>query len=340
MLSKKRHNLIWGLAVLVTVACTDGRARVTTTVFSSVDSPETSLQLVADVQSKDGATGNAVSTNALQMFIKGTSLFMTGTPFMFARWELGQDMENPMPTFEGNKKLTNFTAMGAWPVDSYASGAVTTYGNTAFMSGMSGTSVISMAETMNPKEIQRYPLASPQGIPITQEDYTYTAMVTHPTKPIIYAFKRQDYLYTLDLSSGTVKIGAKDAYGSSGQSVCCVMGAAVLQNKIFVAFRDRLLVFEIGSDGRLINPKEATDINAVNVVATPRYVYVQHEPTSSPTAGSARPSGIYVLDSSIKNVGFFKASSPRRFAVSQDDTHFYSNLEGTRVKIFRILWTN
>ncbi len=323
------------LLVLATaVACTDGRpSREQVQLFTNIVPPATTLVAAADV--KFGGK----NTDSLQMTIKGNSLFLTGRPFGFSRWEIGSAPESPSLTFAASDQIEAFSPMGKWVVDWYTSGALAIVGQIAFTSGTVGTSVINMTETTKPREVQRYPALDPNSDQVpSDEAFVYAAMVPHPTKPLLYGFRRQDYVYTVDLSQGKMNLQAKDAYGEPGESVCCVLGATAFQNKVYVAFRDRLVFFDIGSDGRLTNAKESLELAAVNVQATPRYLYVQHEPSSAGT--SQRPSGIYVFDANGENVAFFKAGNPRRFAVSPDDSHFYSNADGQSVKIFRIQWTN
>jgi len=165
-------------------------------------------------------------------------------------------------------------------------------------------------------------------------------MVNHPTLPILYGFRRQDFLYTLNLSQGSMQIIKKEAYGNQGESVCCALGAAIFNNKMYVAFRDRLLYYDVTASGALTNIKESKQLNAANVVATSRYLYVQHEPTAAASEGSSRPSGIYVFDTTGKAVAWFKASSPKKFAISSDDNYIYADLGMGRIDVFRIQWTN
>lgn len=322
------------LALATAVACTDGRpGREQEQLFTNAVPPPTTLIAAADVKFGGKAT------DALQMTIKGNSLFLTGRPFGFSRWEVGASPETPNLTFAASDQIDQFSPMGKWVVDWYSSGALAIVGQIAFLSGTVGTSVINMTETSKPREVQRYPALDPNSDQVpSDEAFVYTAMVPHPTKPLLYGFRRQDFVYTVDLSQGKMNLQARDAYGAPGESVCCVLGATAFRNRVYVAFRDRLIFFDIQADGRLSNPKESLELAAVNVQATANYLYVQHEPTGAGT--SPHPSGIYVFDTNGENVAFFKAGNPRRFAVSSDDSHFYANVDGQSVKIFRIQWTN
>jgi hypothetical protein len=323
-------------------ACTDGRASTQLQLVPTANIPATRLIAAADIQFK--VNGQAAATTADTLQVSGGSLFMTGKPMGFARLEIAQDEENPSITFSMSTQIDTFSPMGKWVEDWYASGALAIYNQIAFMSGTVGTSVVSMANTLHPVEVQRYPALNPNSDVVPSDAaYIYSAMVMHPSKPILYGFTRQDFVYTSDLSAGKINLIAKDAYGATaGQAVCCAMGAAVFNNQVFVGFRNRLLIFGIGADGRLSRLGETSVLNATNVVATSRYLYVQHEPTnSSQTAGTGvTPQGIYVFDTTGRNVAFFAAGNPKKFAVSSDDSHFYGNLDGQSVKAYRIQWTN
>lgn len=324
------------LLVVVLASCTDGRSsRGPVQILSVTPPPTTGLVSAASVQFGGRAT------DSLQMMIKGNSLFLTGRPFGFSRWDIGSDPESPVLTFAASDQLATFSPMGSWVVDWYAGGAMTVYGQTAILSGTVGASVVSLADTNRPKEVQRYPalVANSATIP-TDPAYVYSALVAHPTKPLLYGFRQQDYLYTIDVSGGTMRLASRYAYGNAGETVCCAMGATVFQGKVYVAFRDRLLIYSISEDGTLSNPEESLELNATNVVSSANRLYVQHDPTKSPSSGSTSPAGIYVFDANRNNVAFFAAGSPRKFAVSQDDRYFIANMDGTSVKIFRIQWTN
>jgi hypothetical protein len=318
--------------VLGVVACTDGRLPRQTVQLLSTASPfPNSLVPAASVQV------NSSPTDSFQMVMKGSSLFLTGQSFGFSRWETGPDPENPLLTF-----ASSVNPAGAWRPDWYASGGLAIYGQTAVMSGTVGASVVSLAQTTLPIEVQRYPAPIPGSVQVpTADAYIYSALVSHPTKPILYGFRRQGAFYTIDLSQGYLKLSDPKPYGNAGESVCCALGAAVFQNKVYVAFRDRLLIYSIADDGSLVvPPQESTDLNATNVVASANRLYVQHEPTRAVSAGSSSPSGIYVFDANRNNIAYFAAGNPRRFTVSGDDRFLYTNLDGISVKIYRIQWTN
>jgi hypothetical protein len=328
-------HLIAALIALVSlVRCTDGRpSRKQVEMLTQAAPPATALESVTLSQPFGG--------NALQMAVSGSSLFLAGRVYGFSRWEIGSSPENPVKTFAASEQLDTFSPMGRWVVDWYAAGALSIWGQTAFLSGNVGASVVSMTETTRPREIQRYPAipANSDTVP-SDEAFVYAATVTHPTLPILYGFRRQDYLYTVDLSAGTMRLKSRDAYGSPGEVVCCAMGATIFQNKMYVAFRDRLLIYDMDNAGALVNGQEVPQLQASNVVSTGRYLYVQHQPTSTAAGTTQYAAGIYVFDSSGRNVAFFAAGNPRRFAVSPTDQHFYANLDGVSVKIFRIRWTN
>lgn len=319
------------------MGCTDGRPSNLLQLGGITTTSGTTLVPASDVQF-DGQ-----STTIQQMAIVNGSLFATGKPFGFARMEIAQDMENPSLTFAISKQLDTFSPMGKWLVDWYGGGAIAVWGQTAFMSGTVGTSVVTMAQTTRPVEVQRYP-AAPAGSTTVPSDanYIYSAMTMHPTQGILYAFTRQDNVFTWNLTQGRLDLMSKDAYGAAGQTVCCAMGAATFNNQVYVAFRDRLLIYSILSNGKLQRLGMNTALNPTNVVATAQYLYVQHDPTSTSIGSGAPlyPQGIYVFNTQGANVGYFAAGNPARFAVSPDNSRFYGYIAGSgALKIYRISWT-
>lgn len=336
MSSKSTMRVLSILVIAALTACTDGRlARRSIEMLSTTPPPTNSLALVISYQFE------GTPTDSYQMLMKGNSLFLTGEPFRFSRWDIGSDPARPFLTFAASRNLGTFSPMGFWRSDWYGSGAMAIYGQTAILSGSVGSSVISLADTNNPREVQRYPAIVPGAVTVPSDPaYVYTALVPHPSKPILYGFRQQDYMYLIDVSQGTLKLSQRYAYGNAGETVCCAMAATILQNKVYVAFRDRLLVYNITDSGVLDTPQEATQLNAVNVVSSANRLYVQHDPTTAPSSGSSYPAGIYVFDANGTSIGFFAAGNPRKFAVTSDDRYLYANMDGNSVKIFRIQWTN
>jgi hypothetical protein len=322
------------IAVFSLVRCTDGRpSRRQVELLTQAPPPATSLEAVPLAEPFGG--------NAFQMAVSGSSLFLAGRVFGFSRWEIGATPESPIKTFAASDQIDQFSPTGKWVVDWYAAGALAIWGQSAFLSGSVGSSAVSMAETARPKEVARYPKLDPNSDVVpSDEAFVYSALVPHPTLPVVYGFRKQDFLYTINVSGGTMKLSSRDAYGGPGEVVCCAMGASIFQNKMYVAFRDRLLIYDINGAGTLGNGQEVPQLQATNVVSTPRYLYVQHQPVSNVAGASPYPAGIYVFDSQGRNVAFFAGGNPRRFAVSSTDSHFYANLDGVSVRIFRIRWTN
>ncbi len=331
--------LAFGAVTLIS-ACTDGRPSTFAEISAQTLSSSASTKLTARGDIRYKVNGQAQATYADQITMHGGSLFMTGRPMGFSRLEIAQDMENPSITFTMRSQIDTFSPIGNWIQEYYASGALAIYNQVAFMSGSKGLSVVSMSQTATPVEVQRYPSANTSGPIQADGAYIYSAMVVHPSRPILYGFTRQDFLYTWDLAQGTLKSMAKDAYGSNpGQAVCCAMGAAVYGNQVYVGFRDRLVIYSIGANGLLQKIGSTLALNATNVVSTSRYLYVQHEPTNTSVSGGvASAQGIYVFDSNGQNVAYFAAGSPRTFAVSPDDAYLYANVDGQSVKIFKINW--
>lgn len=293
------------------------------------------LEAVADVQFDGG------DTQVLQMFVKSNSLYLTGFPFGFSRWDIGADAEAPQLTFAASDQLDTFSPyppLGKWIVDWYASGALTTVGPYALMSGTNGTSIVDMSQTGSPVETYRYPMPPEDSEDILRDEaFVYKAMAVHPTLPYVYGFREQDYVYTLKMSGSRLKLLKKDSYGPQGSGMCCVRGAAVLGDRLYVAFRSRLWVFPLSSGGGLSAPQEIGKFQAYNVASTGNFVYVQHEPTGAPAPGASQPAGIYVFDAAGNQVNYFNLR-PNKFTVASDDRHLFANLDNRKIRIFRIRW--
>ena len=76
------------------------------------------------------------------------------------------------------------------------------------------------------------------------------------------------------------------------------------------------------------------------MVSTPNYLYVQHEPNFDQVQGNAFARGIYVFNNSGEAVAFFPppSGSPRKIAVTSDDSHIFMNVDGTKLDVYRIEW--
>lgn len=293
--------------------------------------PETATA-VADVF----APGERV-LQALQLSVSGRSLYLTGKPFAFARWDVSADPEDPSVTFSAADDLNAFSDVdknGPWVVDYYGSGALAISGSTAIMSGTRGTSVVDISSTTQPREIQRYPKFDDDDGFVRDEAFVYKAILPHPTQSLLYGFREQDFIYTLGASSGSLQLQVKDAYDS--QNVCCAEGAANFNGKVFVAMRAALWVFGLNGS-KLTSPLVIDALQAVNVVSTGSYIYVQHEPALASVVAQY-PRGIYMFDRNGRFVAHLPVS-PIKFAV-YNNTHIYANMDDQSVRIYRIRWDN
>lgn len=327
--SKRHPGVFVILALFVLVSCTDRRQpKFSPNQFPQ--SPEPTIDLVAEVQFM------AKTTEVLQMAVEGNSLYVTGRPFGFSRWEIGTNPEEPKIIFAASNAIEAFSPypkFGFWTPDNFAQGGLNILGTSAFMSGAAGMSVIDIAETHAPIEVARFPSEKIDGVQVTRDpNFVYSAMVHHPSLPLIYGFKESDHVYTLAISSQAVSIREKAAYGPTG--ACCAMGAAVSQTSVLVAMRGSLWTFELGADGRLGTATQIDDLQAVNVVTSANYIYVQHAPAARSAGGVVNPAGIYVFDQAGQPVTFLPIS-PIRFAVFQD-TYVFANMENSKVSIFAI----
>ena len=335
---KGRLSPVLGLFLMLSLsACTDGRIPKQAPVRVTRSAPQTRLIEAADIQF------DQQDTDVYQMVIKGDSLFMTGTPFGFMRWNVGANAESPELTFAAADQIDEFAPFGKWVLDWYGSGALALMGRYAFTSGIVGTSIVDIGETHAPVEVRRHPRENEDQFAddvVQDEAYIYRAMVAHPTKPLVYGFRQQDRAYLLNFDNRGLTLARAFNYGASGQTVCCVEGATVWNNKLVVAFRSKLLFMDIGESGDLTNPLTISTLQATNVASTARYLYVQHEPNFDQPQGISFPRGIYVFDTQGTNVAFLQADSPLKFAVTSDDSHLLANNDALQVLVYRIEWVN
>jgi len=295
--------------------------------------PRTSVESVAEVRFQNA------DTTVLAMTRRGNSVFLTGRPFGFMRWDVGANPESPRLTFAASDDIVNFAPKGKWVVDWYASGAVGILGSYGFLSGTSGMSVVDISSTSNPAEVLRIPDIDPNSDKVGRDlAYVYKAIVPHPSLPVLYGFREQDFVYTLSAGSGGVNITSKSAYGKSGEPVCCVRSAVIFGNRLFVAFLSRLVWFDI-SGGRLGSPGEFSELQAANVTASDNLLYVQHEPNRGQPAGYGNPRGIYVFNLQGENVDFIPLDVvANQIIVDPTDSYLYVNSNNITVDVFRINW--
>jgi len=325
--------LVMAALSLLAVSCTDNRPPkpiLRAPSRESVINTTQAVSLVADVRFRE------LSTSILNMVVKGGALYLTGRPFGYSRWDVSADPENPILTTAASDRIDQFSPdppFGAWVVDYYASGGIGIFGQYVLTSGTAGTSVINQASAANPVEAARFPGLN-KGQPTFDPQFAYTAMVAHPRLPIIYGFSQQEYLYTLNASAlPNLQVVSRSPYAPNGGTVCCAESATVFGGRLFVAMRSRLWIYDFGNDGSLQNGLEMTDLQAVNVASTDRFLYVHHRATVNSTR--ALQTGIYVFDLNGAYVAYLPLN-PLVFAVSPADTDIYANDDDTTVNIYRI----
>lgn len=331
--------LIFTLAL---TACTDKRTPLHTQGSRLSRAVAQTLTKVGDLRGTS-ANGSAVDISTYQMFGKGSNIYLTGAgngaPALgFSRWNITADKERPSVVFSVAEQLDSFTEKTTknWSPAFYAAGALSIVGNWAYMSGSAGMSVVDMSD-IHPKEAVRFP-ASPDIQINRDENYVYKAIVAHPTLPLLYGFREQDYQYTLSASGANVKILGKNPYAGTGETVCCVMGATVFQNQVYVAFTHALWIFKFGPKGELAELTIDDNFQATGITSTGDKLYIMHQPAKAPKVGGENnPAGIYVFDSSGNEANYL-AIQPSVFAVSSDNSHLYANMDETSVTIYRINW--
>ena len=279
------------------------------------------------------------NTETLAMVQKTGSLYLTGRPFGFSRWDISADAEKPTLTFAAVDQIDTFAPVGKWVVDWYASGALGLLGTYAFLSGTAGMSVIDISSTNSPREALRKPPANPNEAQVPRDEaFVYRAIVANPSLPVLYGFREQDYVYTMQVTGDDVQLASRDAYGSPGVNVCCVHSATIFSGMLFVAFGSKLVWFTLRQDGRLGQGGQFDLLQATNVASTDRFLYVQHSPTYGQQQGINNPRGFYVFDENGENVDYIASnSSPKQFTVHPGDSHLYMNNDDTSIQIYRIL---
>lgn len=332
-------SVIFGMLIS---GCTDSRPKTQLTREPTPPVvPNSELIYVKDVKF------NNATTVVNQMKVYNNSLFMTGTQFGFTRWEISPSPENPNLTFEIFTRVAVYPlptpgltppSASAWTVQGQAIGALEIIGGLAFMSGAHGVSVANISDTTNPREVARVnPPPAAGQLPVVDPRYVYEAIIHHPSRNMYYGFRKLDYIHTVDTSNFALNVMRSDSYGAPGQTVCCVTGATRFGNRIYVAFTDRVVMFDIGSDGYLVAAGSYTGLQAVNVASTPNYLYIQHEPRAN--FPNDPPRALYVFDQQGNAVD--RVLIPARLvkmAVSWDDGHVYANVDSQSVRIFRIQW--
>lgn len=281
-------------------------------------------------------------TTVLKMAMRGNQLHMTGMPHGYAAVDIATDPE--LSDASGNYKL--FVAaenldlfspdppFGGWIVNYFADGALGFSGRFAFMSGQAGMSVIDLNNIRSPQEVGRRPGLNSDGDQPQDLAYVYKAIVAHPTKPILYGFAAQDYIYKVNISSpNNPTASVLRPISASGGTVCCVTGATVFNGLIYVAMRGGMKVMRINADDSLSDVGESTTMQATNISSTASYLYVHHESLSG--VSSSRSSGLYIFDKAGRQVKYLPIR-PKSFAVHPNNTHIYANENNAMMSIYRI----
>ncbi len=325
------------MILLVGAGCTDRRPpdpapAVRMRTVPTAD-PRSFMERIAEVRFQNA------DTEVLAMTTRNEVIALTGRPFGYMHWNVGADPETPRIVFAASDQIDTFAPKGKWVVDWYASGAVGLFGNYGFLSGTAGLSVISVANTHSPTEVLRIPDVDPNTTTVDRDEaYIYRAIVAHPSASIVYGFREQDFAYTLSVGAGGVQIAAKSSYGANGELVCCVRGATVFRNRIYIAFTSRLVWFDIGADGRLRNPGAFNGLQAYNVTSTANHLIVQHEPTRGQPEGFDNPRGVYWFDATGEFADFVPwpdDAKPDHLATDPSGNYLYSST-GVSVDVFRV----
>jgi len=328
--------------LLALVACTDSRTPTKTQGSRLSRAVPQTITLVGNLSDN----GNDISV--YQMLSIGTSIYLTGagnsTPSLgFAKWDILASPELPNVIFQTSQQIDSFgneTDL-KWRPDNFASGALAIMGTSwAYMSGNAGMSVVDLSDGSHPKEKVRFPAASKTEIEINRDiNYVYKALVAHPSLPLLYGFKENDFQYTLAADGAKVKILSKNPYKQAGETVCCVTGATVFQNQIYVAFTHALWIFKLGSNGELAELTIDDNFQATGITSTPDKLYILHQPGNNVigSSGVRNPAGIYVFDA-IGDQANYLPIEPYVFTVSPNNMHLYANMDETSVAVYRINW--
>lgn len=332
----------WGLSltmagILMLVSCTDKRKPPPKAVPAEIQAtpPPETLVAVGDV------TYEGQETRVHNMVRRGNAIHMIGKPFGYMKWDLSGNPEAPNKIFAVGSQID--LLFPRWIVDEVASSGLAVLGPYTLMTGMAGLSIIDTSETLRPREVARYPAYDPnkQLNDTIDEAFVWSEIIVNRYVPVVIGFRKNDYAVRAQFNNRKMQLLSKEYYAGPGETVCCVEGATVFHDKAFVAFRSQLKFYDFGADAVLRNERVFGSLQAVNVVSTDRYLYVQHEPNQSNAEAARHPAGIYVFDKAGKHVTTLQLSQlPITFTVSADDSHFYANIDDTAVRIFRIIWQN
>lgn len=326
------------LLTTLVVGCTDGRIPKADPVRMSTVTPpaRTNVSAVQEIRF------NGKDIEVSQITLKGNSLYMTGRPFGLMRADVGANAEIPQKTFAVSDTIDTTFPFGKWVFDWYASGALAVLGQYVFTSGVAGTSLFNVGETHGPVEVRRYPRENedPNSESVVQDEaYIYRGMVAHPTLPLLYGFREQDFVYTLKLNTGPqLQLVGKQSYSDAGATKCCVRGATVWQNKVFVAFKGSLVWFDMLPNGTLEAGTEIKALQAEAIASSPDYLFVYHNPGNANPEGTAYTRGIYVFNKKGDAVALLNTDAPLVMAATND--YVYINSDNTHLTVYKINWTS
>lgn len=326
-----RHSLLLG-AVMALSACTDGRIpQAKKLVMKQVfQSNQPTLQKIASVKFQGG------NTSVDSMVRQGNTIYMVGQPYGFAGWAIDQP-DTPTLTFDIKAQLTTFAMKLPWVYDWYASGAVGIMGNSAFLSGTAGTSVVNLTQTQAPKEIFRKPPLDSSGNPQRDFAFTYRAIVPHPAGGMYYGFTQQEAVYTVAIRQNDLQVIAKATYSPNG-NVCCVRSAKLFSNTIYMAMGTRMAWFAPTPSGSLVDPGELTDLQVTDVAATDSYLVAYHNPSAAYASGQSNPRGFYYFDNSGNFVTYVPTNVvPKHFEIDATGQYIYMVIAGgVDIEIHRV----
>lgn len=330
----KQHFLLSAMTLLFCVtllSCTDKRMKAVTRRSATNYGDSGPLSEVADVTFKEQ------ETTAVNMAMSGGSLYLTGYPFGFSRWDVGAEPEEPRLLAAASDRIDLFSPdppFGGWTVDNFGIGALFVRGGAAYSSGRAGMSVISVGNASFPTEVERKPRPSSMGDQAQDLAYVYRAIVPHPSNAnILFGLSEMTNYYAVSLSGGKPVTAAARTY-PMGANVCCVEAATAFNGNIYVAMRSFLAVMKANGTG-LQSVGQISKLQPINVVASANHLYVHHRPIANNYTGAS--AGIYVFDAAGNQVNFLPID-PLVFAVHPNDTHLYVNMDDLSVKIYRIRW--
>jgi hypothetical protein len=335
-------TFIVGAILCIQVACTDREATAAfPTTFNPASATTGSLQYMANIQFE------GFTTDVDQMIMVGSTMFLTGTPFGFMRLDIGPNSANalsPTLTFDAKDNMTAFSpypgnpSLGFWDPTELASNALAVIGPFSIMSGTFGASLVNISQTNMPVEVYRYPLPQNQNQG-ADAAFEWNAVVAHPTLPLLYAFRQQDYMMTYNVTTTApyLTLAGEYPYSSSG-TVCCVAGGTEFMNMVALAMTTRIWFFNMGTDGSLSNWVESDALQATAIAASADHLYIYHSPSESNPNGAAYPRGIYAINESGNADAYFPVENVQVFAVSQDNNYLFDNEDDTQIKIYQLNW--